>query len=219
MAPGGRLAFGYLPGASWDIYSAAADGSSPAESLVAGPRTEFPAGWAPNGSFVFWRSTENRGDIFYRDREGAEHAFAASAAGETAPTLSPDRHWLAFVSDESGKREVYVRPFPTGEGRWQISADGGIEPRWSKNGREIIYRDGELFLAVPVVAGPGIAIGRVDTLFRGPYATSTMRAVYDVSRDGSELIIVGAASESRTLAVTLHPFEQLMAERRRTARP
>jgi serine/threonine-protein kinase len=120
--------------------------------------------------------------------------------------LSPDGRWLVYVSDESGRREVYVRPFPTGEGRWQISSDGGIEPRWSKHGREIIYRDRGWFLAVPVVPGPGFAIGRVDSLFQGTYLLTGARAQYDVSADGSEFLVVGAPPEARTLSVTLNPF-------------
>jgi serine/threonine-protein kinase len=217
---GRRLAFAYLPGPSWDVYEALADGSGAAESLVTRPGTEFPAGWAPGGAFIFWRQTQNRGDILYLDSAGgAEHAFAASPANELTPTLSPDGHWLAFVSDESGRREVYVRPFPTGEGRWQISTDGGIEPRWSKNGREIVFRAGDWFLSVPVVAGPGISTGQVDSLFRGPYSTTALRTQYDVSRDGSEFIIVGAPAASRTLAVTLNPFEALRSDRRRSSQP
>jgi serine/threonine-protein kinase len=217
---GRRLAFAYLPGQTWDVYSAAADGSSPAESLVAGRRTEFPVGWAPGGAFIFWSQSQNRGDIMVLDRpHGVERPFAATAANEVTPTLSPDGHWLAFVTDESGRREVYVRPFPTGEGRWQVSIDGGIEPRWSKNGHEIIYHSGEWFLAVPITAGAGISTGKVDTLFRGPYSAVAIHTQYDVSRDGLEFIIVGALADSRTLSVTLNPFDHLLDSRRQPQRP
>ncbi len=216
---GQRLAFAYLPGASWDVYAAPADGSGAADSLVGGPGTDMPGGWAPDGSFIFWRQTQNRGDIMVRGPNGVERAFAATAANELTPTLSPDGRWLAFVSDESGRREVYVRPFPTGEGRWQISSDGGIEPRWSKNGREIVFRSGDWFLAVPVTAGPGISTGAADSLFHGPYSTTALRTQYDVSRDGSEFIIVGAPAANRTLAVTLDPFDGLRRPGPRAASP
>jgi Tol biopolymer transport system component/tRNA A-37 threonylcarbamoyl transferase component Bud32 len=209
---GRRLVFGYQGASNWDVYTTAADGSSQADSLVAGPRTEFPVGWTPDGTFVFWRATQNRGDIFYRDSTGAEHTFVSSTADERSPVLSPDGHWLVYVSDESGRREVYVRPFPSGSGRWQISSDGGIEPRWSKHGHEIVYRDRGWFLAVPVVPGPGFAMGRVDSLFQGTYLLTGSRAQYDVSPDGSEFLVVGAPAEARTLSVTLNPFGRVLTK-------
>lgn len=208
---GRRLVFGYITPAttSWDIFAISADGSGGAEPLIATPQTEFPAGWSADGSLVFWRSTMNRGDILFRDSAGIEHPFAASAADERSPVISPDGRWLAYVSDESGRREVYIRPFPTGGGRWQISSEGGIEPRWSKGGREVIYRDRGWLLAVPIEAGPELVVGRVDSLFRGSFAISGVRAQYDVSADGSELLVVGVPPESRTLSVTLNPFGRL----------
>ena len=208
---GRRLLFGYIidnVSTSWDVYTTSADGSGSADSVVATPRTEFPVGWSPEG-LVFWRSTQNRGDILYRDSAGVDHPFAASAADERSPVLSPDRHWLVYVSDESGRREVYVRPFPSGNGRWQISSDGGVEPRWSKHGREIVYRDRGWFLAVPVVPGPGFGMGQVDSLFQGNYLLTGARAQYDVSADGSEFLVVGAPAEARTLSVMLNPFDRV----------
>jgi serine/threonine-protein kinase len=216
---GRRLVFGYNPGSSWDIYAAGADGSSPAESLVVSPQTESPVGWSPAGVLVFWRLTQNRGDILYRDSAGVEHTFAASTADERSPVLSPDGRWLAYVSDESGRREVYVRPFPSGEGRWQISSEGGIEPRWAKHGHEIIYRDRGWFLAVPLVPGPAFGMGRVDSLFQGSYLLTGASAQYDVSPDGSEFLVIGAATEARTLSVTLNPFDRLLGDRRRSGNP
>jgi Tol biopolymer transport system component/tRNA A-37 threonylcarbamoyl transferase component Bud32 len=208
---GRRLVFGYITtsSASWDIYVMSADGSGAAEPLITTSQTEFPAGWAADGSLVFWRSTMNRGDILYRDTSGTEQPFATSEADERSPVLSPDGRWLAYVSDESGRREVYVRPFPTGAGRWQISSEGGIEPRWSKGGREIIYRDRGWLLAVPVVPGMELTVGRVDSLFRGAFAISGLRAQYDVSADGSELLVVGVPPESRTLSVILNPLDRV----------
>ena len=212
---GRRLVYGYItnttgaiqqgaaPTTSWDIHAAYADGSGTAETLVAGSETEFPVGWSADGALVFFRQTQNRGDIFYKDSSG-EHPFAVSSADERSPVLSPDGRWLAYVSDESGRREVYVRPFPAGDGRWQISTEGGIEPRWSKQGREIIYRDRGWFLAVPLMLGAELGIGPVDSLFQGTYGLSGMRAEYDVSADGSEFLVVGSPAESRTLGVTLN---------------
>ena len=202
---GRRLIFGYIPTSNWDISAAAADGSGAVEQLVGTSDTEFPVGWAANGDLVFWRSTLNRGDILYRDAAGTEHEFAVSNADERSPVLSPDGQWVAYVSDESGRREVYVRPFPTGEGRWQVSSEGGIEPRWSKHGHEIVYRDRGWFLAVAVTPGREFAVGAMDSLFQGSYQISGTRAQFDVSADGSELLVVGVPPESRTISITLTP--------------
>ncbi len=203
---GRRLAFGYLRRgeATWDVYSAPADGSMAEAPLVTGPGTERPGALSPDGSLVFTRIAQGL-DILFRDAAGSEHEFAASAANESMPTLSPDGRWVAFVSDESQTREVYVRPFPTGAGRWQISTDGGTEPRWSRNGREIIYRRAERYLAVAVSPGPAFALGRTDTLFSGFYDSGPYTS-YDVSRDGSEFIMVRPGAEGRTLSVHLQPF-------------
>ncbi len=207
---GRRLLFGYITttSSSWDIYATSPDGSGTAEPLVTSPQTEFPVGQSPEGTLVFWRLTQKGGDIFYRDST-VEHPFATTPADERSPVLSPDGHWLAYVSDESGRREVYVRPFPSGAGRWQISSEGGIEPRWSKRGQEIIYRDRGWFLAVPVTLGADLRMGRVDSLFQGSYLLSGGRAEYDVSADGSEFLVVGTPAETRTLSVTLNPLARL----------
>jgi serine/threonine-protein kinase len=217
---GRRLLFGYITPAStsWDVYAASPDGSGTAEPLVSSAQTEFPVGWSADGALVFWRLTQKGGDIFYRDST-AEHPFAVSAADERSPALSPDGRWLAYVSDESGRREVYVRPFPSGAGRWQISSEGGIEPRWARRGHEIIYRDRGWFLAVPVTLGADFSIGRVDSLFQGSYLLSGGRAEYDVSADGSEFLVVGTAAETRTLSVTLNPLARLTDPSRAGKRP
>lgn len=117
--------------------------------------------------------------------------------------------WLAYVSDESGRREVYVRPFPSGAGRWQISSEGGIEPRWARRGHEIIHRGRGWFLAVPLTLGAGFSIGRVDSLFQGSYLLSVSRAEYDVSADGSEFLVVGTPANPRALSVTLNRLVRL----------
>ncbi len=73
---------------------------------------------------------------------------------ELQPEISPDGRWMAYTSDESGKYEIYVRPFPeVNKGRWQVSTSGGDTPLWSPNGRELFYRNGDSVVAVAVEAG------------------------------------------------------------------
>ena len=89
---------------------------------------------------------------------------------ESAPQFSPDGHWLAYVSDESGRYETYVQPYPGPGGKRQISTDGGTEPVWNRNGRELFYRSGNKMMAVDITTQPGFAAGKPRMLFEGPYA-------------------------------------------------
>ena len=86
--------------------------------------------------------------------------FAKSEA-----TVSPDGRWLAYVSDEGGQSSVFVRPFPAGEGRWQISTPLGGEPRWSRDGRWLFYREGPTLLRVALDTSHGFSAGRPERLF------------------------------------------------------
>ena len=100
---------------------------------------------------------------------------------------------MAYVSDESGRPEVYVQPFPGPGGKWQISTDGGIEPAWNPNGRELFYRSGDRMMAVPVTTTPAFSPGRPTMLFERPYMSSTFPltgVTYDVTRDGQRFLMV-----------------------------
>lgn len=128
-------------------------------------------------------------------------AEALEAAHERAPynagasTFSPDGHSLAYVSDESGRFEVYVRPYPGPGGRVQVSTGGGIEPLWSPNGRELFFRNGDDFLAVEIAKGAILEGGRPRVLFsrRNPPGGSGIRydvnAQYAVSPDGQRFLM------------------------------
>jgi serine/threonine-protein kinase len=138
---------------------------------------------------------------------------------ELFPELSPDGRWMAYQSSESGKFEVYVRPFPdVDSGRWQISADGGIEPLWARSGRELFYRNGEALMTVPISAGASFAYGNPRLVLKGPYIGNAQGGrAYDVSPDGRRFLMLkqaptsGDASEPArpTITVVLNWFEEL----------
>ncbi len=129
-----------------------------------------------------------------------------------APSLSPDSRWLAYVSDESGRAEVYVRPFPDVEtARWQVSVDGGLEPLWSRTGDELFYRTerGEM-MAVRVTADEAFASQSPVTLFNDPTAlTSPYHRQYDVAADGRFLMIRSLAGNSSQLKVVFNWFTEI----------
>ena len=136
----------------------------------------------------------------------------ASPFNEHSGVLSPDDRWMAYVSDESGRDEVYVTSFPDVGRREQVSTEGGSEPLWSRDGKELYYRNADQVIAVPVQMKPELVIGRSAVLFAGPYEMSTdnISANYDVAADGRFLMMEDASGGARaTVNVVLNWFEDL----------
>src|ERR1700676_3906504 len=95
--------------------------------------------------------------------------FFRTRFNETTPRFSPDGRWLSYISDESGRYEVYVQPYPGPGGKWQISTEGGTEPVWNPNGRELFYRSGAKMMVVDIATQPNFVPGKPRMLFEGPY--------------------------------------------------
>jgi Tol biopolymer transport system component len=129
----------------FDIQRRAADGSSEAQLLLGGERTRYADTWSRDGKFLVFHDAHPtyRNDIWMKPAGGDPAPLVATPAHEYAASLSPDDRWLAYMSDESGRMEVYVRPFPNvGDGKWLISTGGGANPVWSPTGRELFYMSG-----------------------------------------------------------------------------
>jgi serine/threonine-protein kinase len=174
----------------------AADGSGTAESLTDSSGGVRAFSWTPEG------------ELLYEELEGADVRLlgigkdteprsitlfdAPEYFNEVLPALSPDGRLLAYQSTESGRMEVYVRPFPdVRAGRWQISVGGGFAPLWSKDGREIFYRSATSLMAVPVQTTPDFVPGTPVRLFSlGDFALAGTRGIrYDVAPDGRFLFL------------------------------
>ena len=145
---------------------------------------------------------------------GGEPAWLLSSPfNEAAIALSPDGRWLAYVSTVSGQPEVFVRPFPEGGGRVQVSTDGGNEPVWAHSGEELFYRDGESWMSVASVeTDRGIRITSRERLFNAdPYRASGAYRHYDVSSDDQRFIMVrfGAGGGSSELILVENWFQEL----------
>ena len=111
---------------------------------------------------------------------------------------------MAYNSNESGRNEIYVRPYPGPGGQTKISSDGGIEPAWSPDGREIFYRSSDSFMAVPVRVSPDFSVGQAHPLFPDPYlkwGREDGPRTYDVSSDGSRFLVI-QPGEVKTVPVT-----------------
>jgi eukaryotic-like serine/threonine-protein kinase len=170
-----------------------ADGSGAREELA--PRGFVPQHFSPDGQFLASQlgNPKTQRDIWVlslKDRKVT--AVVQSAKTDVAPRFSPDGQWLAYVSDESGRPEVYVQPFPGPGGKRQVSIDGGTEPMWNPNGGELFYRLGRRFIAVPISLQPTFSAGKPVTLFEADYAASEFPLTspgYDVSRDGQRFLV------------------------------
>jgi len=169
----------------------AADGAGLPVSMGDGSTPVF----SPDGkSLVFeGRSNETKGDLWLRPigKDGAPTVLIQTKAGEWGPRISPDGRYIVYVSDESGKPEVYLARFPSGEGKWQVSVNGGSQPIWSRRGDEIIYRTEDTLMAVPVESGAAPVLGTPVRLFEaGEKGLSLRPRSYDVSPDGQRFITV-----------------------------
>ena len=135
------------------------------------------------------------------------------------PTYSPDGRWIAYVSPETGRNQIYVRS-RTGSGRvWQISDSGGVEPAWALNGRELFYRADDKMMRVDVTPSSPIAFGKPEVLFEGSYMFgNTEGREFDVARDGRFLMLKPQRPPSATpLNVIVNWFED--ARRRLSTAP
>ncbi|MGH9389039.1 MAG: hypothetical protein ACRD1Z_05435, partial [Vicinamibacteria bacterium] len=107
--------------------------------------------------------------------------------------------WIAYDSNESGRREVYVRPFPGPGATWQVSTEGGYQPVWARNGKEIFYRNGDKMMAVQVETKPSFQLSKPEILFEGRFEGATGwfgYANYDVTPDGQRFLMIRAEEES-----------------------
>jgi serine/threonine-protein kinase len=158
-----------------------------------------PHSWTPDGSTlaVIQFSSDTNDDIFVLTPDGDRRPqpLIRTPFLETGPEFSPDGHWLAYASTESGRPEVYVQPYPGPGARHLISTDGGIQPAWSRDRRELFFTtlpspDGVItMMAVPVSVSPTFSAGAPRVLFRGRYASTPTTRFYDVAPDGRFLMM------------------------------
>ena len=148
-----------------------------------------------------WHRVEDDGqrDLWYADASGTPSPFLQSEFNEYVPRISPDGQWVAYVSDQSGDERVYLQPFPDGGRIVSVSAGHGTEPVWSKDGRELFYRDGVRMMAVEVDASDG-SVGGAQVLFEGNYTLDPLSLGvpnYDVSADGERFLMATVNAGSR----------------------
>jgi serine/threonine-protein kinase len=224
---GERIVFVSSRGGEPSVYWRAADGTGEDEQLGSfSAQAIFPSSWSGDGNSLVFNEQQSGHtyDISVMSMEG-EHTRTPLLQDEFAevnPHVSPDGRWLAYMSNESGleEYEVYVRPFPdVNSGKEQISTSGGMEPRWSPDGKELYYRDpsGNAMMAVEIEAEPTLRPGIPKELFRGAYYSYGGHN-WDIHPDGKHFLMIkppgiteeeSAAEEPQRIIIVLNWFEEL----------
>ena len=230
---GRRIVFGSTRGDGMqNLYWQSVDGTGTAERLTTSTNIQQPHSFSPDGqSLVVYELVSSSlsdltlltiGDPSGRPPAGKleTRPLVHTAAVENAGEISPDGHFLAYHSNESGFPQVYVRPFPNVDtgGHWQISSDGGTRPAWAPNGRELFYLDSSgAMIAVPIQTTPTFSAGVPTKLFEGQWFRGQAGRTYDVAQDGRFLMIKDAATgdqgaTSPTMTVVVNWVEELKAK-------
>jgi serine/threonine-protein kinase len=200
------------------IFWQMADGSGSTERLSTSTQvSDTPMSFSPDGRFIAFFRTDpkTQRDIWIASvKDHTRTLFLGTPATEGAPRFSPDGRWIAYVSDESGRPEIYVQPYPRAGGKWQISTDGGVEPLWNPNGRELFYRNANKTMVVQIAAQPTFTAGRPTMLFQGDYLASSFPATgvtYDVTPDGRRFLMIKDAPspEATQINVVVNWFDDL----------
>ena len=153
--------------------------------------------WSSDGKYLVGSGA---GKIFYlQAKEGASGyekvMFLDTPFDALSPDLSPDGRFLAYESNETGQHEVYVQPFPQGGGKRQVSTNGGHQPRWRGDGKEIFFVEGDALMAVSVTTRPAFSVGSAKRLFDAQGALVGRGHRYDVSSDGQRFVMVETLEE------------------------
>jgi Tol biopolymer transport system component len=182
------------------FYRAAADGSSGPELIKTTPQVSHITSVAGDYAAVMVSDPVTSTDLWLLSMRPPHEMqpFKRTPAVERQGSLSPDAHWMVYESNESGRSEIYVEPVPGPGGRKQISMEGGEQPRWVRNGREIVYRSGTKMMSVPVQIQPVFQAGKVVELFDRKFDPGGAVAAYDVTADGQTFVMTRSERDNPT---------------------
>ena len=194
---GRRIVFDWLETGAPNINWQTVDGSSPMERLTQSVYIQFPGSWSRDGEKLAFVEShpDTRSDIQLLNlRDRRVTPFLNSRFNEEFPEISPDGRWMAYVSDQSGRKEVYIQPFAGQGGKQPISNNGGDAPLWAPNGRQLFYRSGDVgdqVWVVDVQTGSGFSATKPRFLFEKPgYDWGAPIRYWDISPDGQRFLMV-----------------------------
>lgn len=210
------LLFASNRGGEWDIHSVPANGG-PAKLVLKRPGIQLPLSSSPDGTLLFAERLKGTStDLFILSPTGEVTPFLISPASKVGGQFSPDGKLVAYVADDTGRDEVYVRKVARPDVVVAVSTNGGRSPRWSPDGKEIFYKRGDAFLVASVTNNPDLSVGDARKLFELQVAssTTTQQAGYAVSPDGQRFLV--QLPDPRALPtrinVVLNWFEELKAK-------
>jgi serine/threonine-protein kinase len=197
---GRRVVFDWEKTGVPNIYWQPVDGGSPMERLTKSEYSQYPGSWSPDGeTLAFVESHPESGNDIYllNVRDRSVTPYLNSRFFEGYPEFSPDGRWMAYASNESGRCEVYVQPFPRSAGKWQVSSEGGSQPLWARNGKQLFYLWGapgsqtDQAWSVDVQTESGFSAGKPRLLFEQPgYSGGVPIRGWDISADGDRFLMV-----------------------------
>ena len=208
---GGRIAFSSNRDGHVNMYQKPSNGSGNEEQLLVSNDAEFCNDWSTDGQFIAFHklTPQTRSDIWIVPMSGDRKPFAylETPFGEREARFSPNGLWIAYVSDETGPREVYVQSFPIGRGKWQVSRGGGGPPKWRGDGKEIFFVSGDKLMSVEVkTEGDTFEMGTPQPLFeiRGaPLPGGLGGSAFDATADGQKFLIGMPVQEATFVPITV----------------
>ena len=210
-----------------DIFWKRADGAGEAVRLTQNPEGEIPASWSPDGRVLLYEvsSRDTLWDLWTlrlddddlsKAKPGTPEVFLQTPFSEESARFSPDGRWIAYQSNESGPWEVYVRPFPGPGGRWQVSTSGGRKPLWSRDKRELFYRNGNREMVVRYnVDGDSFRAETPQLMFEGRFMDLGRFYARDVAPDGKRFVMLqssvteGEPADLTKVTLVLNFFDEL----------
>jgi Tol biopolymer transport system component len=209
---GGRILFTSLRDGHGDLYQRAASGGGADEVLVKSDFSKMPNDWSANGKFILYQELNPRtsNDLWVLPVAGGQEPFPflQSQFDERQGRFSPDGRWIAYASNESGPWQVYVRSFPDPGGKWQVSTNGGGQPQWRRDGRELFYLSADRKLMAVEVngSGPTFDAGTPKELFTVRIQSVGLpgpRNYYAATKDGQRFLVVSVPGDPTASPTTV----------------
>ncbi|HEV2423895.1 MAG TPA: protein kinase [Terriglobia bacterium] len=215
---GKRVVFDVPNGSVRGLVWLAADGSGSVQPLVHSLEDSVPSSWSADGrwlALMLFNRSVSQIWVLARDQGAEPQPFRQNGFNETWPSFSPDGHYLAFASDQSGRSEIDISPFPGPGAVTQVSAGGGTNPLWSRDGRELFYENQSQMMSVKIATEPSLSVGVARELFREDFKQGDrgyFGREYDISPDGKRFVMlepVGQPSPQPDLHVVVHFSDEL----------
>lgn len=191
-----------------DLFYKISSGAGKDELLLKSESPKLPMDWSSDGRFILYAvfDQKTRLDLWVLPTSGDRKPFPflQTEFDEGPAQFSPDVRWIAYSSTESGRREVYVQPFPATGAKWQVSTDGGSQPEWRRDGKELFYvADNQKLMSVEVKAGSTFEYGIPAPLFETRSGALTNRNNFVASADGKRFLVNTVIGEAASFPITV----------------